>query len=179
MHGDILLVAVLNTCTLVWLLRSWFLIDRITWKFHIIIWRKFRYFWDGVISKDILCFWEFRILYPVLVCKICAWNSLQERPAILCKTDSQPLGFQKIPNDRQVYLLTWASFKAWETLEIVLAHWYCSGSDVLSECSQLAELDHESVLDTCSLNWLSHPKATLCVSSKSNIILPKAECFLL
>ena len=44
MHRDILLVIVSDTCTLVSLLRSWFSVDRIIWKFHIIIWRKFRYF---------------------------------------------------------------------------------------------------------------------------------------
>lgn len=44
MQGNVVLVVVLNVCTLIWLLRSWFSIDHIIWKFHIIIWRKFRYF---------------------------------------------------------------------------------------------------------------------------------------
>lgn len=69
----------------VWNLRSWFLIDHAIWKFYIIIWRTFRYFeieWYPEI------FWEFWFLYPVFDCKICAWNSLQGRPAILHKIGS-------------------------------------------------------------------------------------------
>lgn len=155
MQGDVLLVAVLNTCTLVWLEvlvfnRSYHM--KLS-HYHL---EEIQIFWDGVISKDTLYFWEFWFLYPVLVCKIREWNSLQGRPATLHESGSQPLILIKIQNDRQEDLLTWASFKARGYLSSWLVHQYWRGTDLLSERCQLAELDHEFVLDPCCLQLLKH-----------------------
>ena len=76
-QGHIMFTMVLNVCTPVWLLGYWFRFDPIIWKFPIITWKAFKYFFIWSVIQRHFCFCEFWFLYPMFICKIHACNTLQ------------------------------------------------------------------------------------------------------
>jgi hypothetical protein len=110
-----MLAVVLNAYTSVWFLWSWFFIDHIIWKFHI-IWKKFRYFemeWypkifsiSGNFGFYILCSFA-RYIHKTLFRGGLLYYRL---------TTTQ---FLKNPKWQAGSLLPWLSFKAQEVSKFI------------------------------------------------------------
>lgn len=166
MQRDILLAAVLNTCTLVWILRSQFLIDHIIWKFHIIIWRKFRYFQMAWYPKIFSVSGNFGFY---ILCWFARYMQLFRGDLPYCTklAHNHYIKKRKVQNDRQEDLLTWVSFKAQEVFEFMVGSlarpWNWSAFQMLSACWTGPWI--------CTGYLLL--KLIACVSSKNNIVPPE------
>lgn len=173
MQGDILLAAVLNTCTLVWLLRSWLLIDHIVWKFHIIIWRKFRYFemeWypktfsvSGNFGFYILC-WFVRYVHETLFrTNLPSCSKLAHRHQFCFVLFLNPKWQAEI--SAHVSIIQSSG-------DIWVHGWFTDSAVEVSEWSAFRVLSARWIGPWICTGYLV-PKPTTCISSKSNIIPPK------